>query len=239
VIVGRGLLAQAFSRIHVHDPDVTIFVSGVSNSLEVRAEAFARERDLLASVLGRQTRRIVYFSCCSLSGSGAGTATPYMRHKLEMESRIRAVPGGMVMRLPQVVGRSGNPHTLANYLHAKITSGEPFEVWRHAERNLIDAEDVAAIATAMIGDPDATRTLRTIATPYSLGMLEIVSIFERVLARDANFTVVDKGHALPVDATEAVAIAAQLGIAFDQDYPERLLRKYHGRNAACRVPAAD
>ena len=237
MIVGNGLLAHAFARSHAHHPNVTIFASGVSNSLEVRADAFARERDLLDSVLRQRTRRVIYFSCCSLSGSLP--TTPYMRHKLDMESRIRAIPGGIVMRLPQVVGRSGNPHTLANYLQAKIMSGEAFEVWSRAERNLIDVDDVAAIATAMIDDADTTRNLRTIASPYSLGMLEIVSIFERVLARKAIFTLVDEGHALPIDATEAAAIAQRLGIGFERDYPERVLRKYHGQGAADGALAAD
>lgn len=231
MIVGNGLLARAFARWHAHDTHIAIFASGVSDSFEVREEAFARERRLLDAVLARSPGRTVYFSCCSLSDNGA-TETPYMRHKRGMESRVLASAGGLVLRLPQVVGPAGNPRTLANYLHARIMAGESFEVWRHAERNLIDVEDVAAIATAMIDGLDDARALRTVATPYSLGMPEIVAIFERVLARTARFTVVDKGRPLPVDATEASALAARLGIDFGPDYPERLLRKYYGRTGA-------
>jgi nucleoside-diphosphate-sugar epimerase len=227
MIVGNGLLARAFARRFANDPHVTIFASGVSDSLEVREQAFARERQMLDSVLARATGRTVYFSCCSLWDREAAM-TPYMRHKRDMESRVLASAGGLVLRLPQVVGPAGNPRTLANYLRAKIMAGERFEVWRNAERNLIDVEDVAVIATAMIEDLDDARPLRSIATPYSLGMSEIVAIFERVLARTADFTLVDKGRALPVDATESVALAARLGIDFGPDYPERLLRKYYG-----------
>jgi nucleoside-diphosphate-sugar epimerase len=230
MIVGDGLLARAFARRYADDPHVTIFASGVSDSLEVREHAFARERELLDSVLARSTARAVYFSCCSLWDCDA-VMTPYMRHKRDMESRVRVSAGGLVLRLPQVVGPAGNPRTLANYLHKKIMAGERFEVWRHAERNLIDVEDVAAIATAMIEGPDDAWPLRSIATPWSLGMPEIVAIFERVLARTADFTMVDKGRALPVDATEAVSLAARLGIDFGPDYPERLLRKYYGPGA--------
>lgn len=227
MIVGNGLLARAFARRHADDPQVTIFASGVSDSLEVREQAFARERELLESMLARVAGRTVYFSCCSLWDREAAM-TPYMHHKRDMESRVLASAGGLVLRLPQVVGRAGNPRTLANYLHARIMAGERFDVWRNAERNLIDVDDVAAIAAAMIEDPDDARPLRSIATPYSLGMPEIVALFERVLARTADFTMVDRGRALPVDATEAVSLAARLGIDFGPDYPERLLRKYYG-----------
>jgi nucleoside-diphosphate-sugar epimerase len=226
MIVGSGMLARAFAERYADDPYVTIFASGVSDSLEVRDQAFARERGLLESVLARPTGHTVYFSCCSLWDHEAAM-TPYMRHKHDMELQVLASMGGLVLRLPQVVGPAGNPRTLANYLHAKIMAGERFEVWRHAERNLIDVDDVAAIAAAMIEDRDDARPLRSIATPYSLGMPEIVALFERVLARTADFTMVDKGRALPVDATEAVALAARLGIDFGPDYPERLLRKYY------------
>lgn len=227
MIIGNGLLARAFAERYADDPHVTIFASGVSDSLEVRDQAFARERGLLESVLARATGRTVYFSCCSLWDREAAM-TPYLRHKRDMESRVLASAGGLVLRLPQVVGPAGNPRTLANYLHAKIMASERFEVWLHAERNLIDVEDVAATAAAMIEDPDDARSLRSIATPWSLGMPEIVAIFERVLARTADFSMVDKGRALPVDATEAVALAARLGIDFGPGYPERLLRKYYG-----------
>lgn len=227
MIVGNGLLARAFSGRYADDPRVTIFASGVSDSLEVREQAFARERKLLDSVLVQPTARTVYFSCCSLWDSDAAV-TPYMRHKRDMESRVLASAGGLVLRLPQVVGPTGNPRTLANYLHAKIMAGERFEVWRNAERNLIDVEDVAWIATAMIEDADDARPLRSITTPWSLGMPKIVALFERVLARTADFTLIDKGRALSVDATEAVSLAARLGIDFGPDYPERLLRKYYG-----------
>lgn len=226
MIVGNGLLARAFARRHARDLHTIIFASGVSDSREVREAPYDRERRLLESVLARTPGRTVYFSCCSLSDDST-TATPYMRHKREMEARVLASTGGLVIRLPQVVGPAGNPRTLANYLHARIVAGEHFEVWRHAERNLIDVEDVAAIATAVIESPDDARALHTIATPYSLGMPAIVAIFERVLGRSARFTVVDKGRPLPVDATETAALAARLGIDFGPDYPERLLRKYY------------
>lgn len=231
MIVGNGMLARAFAARYAGDPQTTIFASGVSDSLEVREQAFARERALLDAVLARHPKRIVYFSCCSLQDSGAAT-TPYMRHKHGMEARVLASAGGLVLRLPQVVGPGGNPRTLANYLHARIVAGESFEVWRHAERNLIDVEDVAAIARAMIAAAGDGHSVRTIATPYSLGMPQIVAIFERVLARAARFTLVDKGRALPVDAAEAATFAAQLGIDFGPGYSERILRKYYAPSEA-------
>ena len=228
VIVGRGLLARAFAPRYGHAPGIVVFASGVSNSSETDEAAFLREQDLLQRSLADATR-LVYFSSC---GVVAGDEpTPYMRHKARMEARVLASPGGLVLRLPQVVGRTDNPHTLTNFLYRHIADGKPFEIWAQAERNLIDVDDIVAIGSGMIDAGGEGGRVHAIAARDSTPMPKLVAIFERVLGRTANCTYKPRGTPLRIDSAEAQRLAQALGLDLGSGYAERTIGKYYGRHA--------
>ena len=227
MIIGKGLLARAFEPRFGTDPDVVVFASGVSNSLETRAEEFARERKLLCQLLDGTARRIVYFGSCGVMAAEE-QLTPYMAHKQSMEELVLAAPGGLVLRLPQVVGKTDNAHTLTNFLRDRILTGEHFVVWEHAERNLVDVDDVAAIGAALAVDLDCRESSAvSIAAEKSVPMPEIVSMFEHVLKKHANYTMVSKGSHLPVDTRKAIEVGARLGINLGAGYIEKIIGKYY------------
>ena len=78
------------------------------------------------------------------------------------------------MRLPQVAGKTPNPHTLLNYLYARISRSESFTLWRNARRNIIDVEDVFAIAREVLNDASLRNTTVNIASPVNYPMTDIV-----------------------------------------------------------------
>ncbi len=225
MIVGRGLLARSFEALYENDHDVVIFASGVSNSLETGVDAFSRECRLLTDVLASNPPRLVYFGSCGVA-EPSGPATPYMRHKRDMESLVVAHAGGLVLRLPQVVGMTSNPNTLTNYLRDRIVKGEHFTVWAKAERNLVDVDDIVAIAKTLISATPHRSTI-SIAAEHSVSMPDIIDIFERVLQRKANCTMEDLGSPLPIDSATAVEVAKDVGIDLGHGYAERVIRKYY------------
>lgn len=228
MIVGKGLLARAFEPHFGKDSDVVVFASGVSNSLETRASEFAREQTLLCRLLGSEARRFVYFGSCGVTAAEPDL-TPYMKHKLAMESLVLSAPHGLVLRLPQVVGRTENHHTLTNFLRDHIVSGEHFTVWAHAERNLIDIDDIVKIgvrlglATALPTKPATV----SIAATRSLLMPEIVGIFERVLGKTANCSYIEKGAPMLIDTSVVENVSAGLGIDLGTGYIARVIDKYY------------
>jgi nucleoside-diphosphate-sugar epimerase len=228
MIIGTGLLARSFMPHFAHDPDVIIFASGVSNSLETREQMFLRERNLLGTTLESHPGRLVYFGSCAVGAAEVGADTPYLIHKRDQERIVLASNRGLVLRLPQVIGPNPNPNTLGSFLYSNIMSGKHFTVWRNAERNLIDIGDVAPIATALIGRGAVGRAI-SIAAPRSIAMPELVSIFERVIGKTANVSIEDRGTAMTIDSHEAAAVAATLQIDLGGDYPERVIRKYYGQ----------
>jgi nucleoside-diphosphate-sugar epimerase len=230
MIIGNGLLAQAFAPTFTDDPDVIVFASGVSNSRETRPEAFARERALLSATLTRNGF-ILYFSTCSTHDPEL-VGSPYVRHKIEMERLAQSAARCAIFRLPQVVGHTPNPHTLTNHLHRQISAGTPVQVWLHARRNLIDVSDVAAIVTRLVRNHQADRVVTNIACPFSIAIPDLVRIFEQVLDIRAVCDNVDAGASYDIEAGLAIETARQAGIRFDQHYVSNLIWKYYAKSTA-------
>lgn len=225
MIVGSGLVARAFAQRYAEDDSTVIFASGVSNSNETDPTAFARERHMLSGHLAHGKRRLVYFGSCNVVNVKEHSA--YFQHKREMESLVIGSGHGTVLRLPQVVGRTLNPNTLTNFLRDCILQERQLTLWTGAQRNLIDIDDVAAIAAHLL-DGGSPPPVVAIASPWSLPMPRIVDLFEQVLGRRAHRALVDRGEAMMIDSTLSEQVARDIGVDFGPDYPLRVIQKYYG-----------
>lgn len=226
MVVGNGMIAKAFSR-YVSDGRLILFASGISNSQATDVREFDREQALLGSVIAEHgSRLLVYISTCSIEDKDV-CRSPYVRHKLKMEQMISgSVATYLILRLPQVVGTSNNPHTLVNYLHDRIVRGDRFTIWRNAIRYLIDVEDVARITEHIIDHTAIRNTAVNIASqPYAIP--DIVSVLEKIAGKRAQCDIIDKGSKYEIDCAFSSQIAAKLNIRFDESYLETTLKKYY------------
>lgn len=224
-VIGSGLLAGSFDAKRVRELNARIFASGVSNSSETRHEAFLREERLLKRHLAAATGRFVYFSTCSISDLDR-TASGYVMHKLRMESLVREHAPHFILRLPQVVGHTHNPHTLTNFLASNIASGVPFPVWTNALRCLVDVEHVAAITMELLKEETLSQTLE-IAPPETISMRDLVPAMEQALGRKAVCTFIERGGGTVPDSSVMQAYAARIGIDISPGYSRRVIRKYY------------
>lgn len=228
MVVGNGMIARRFSAF-AERADVVIFASGVSNSKETRPEPFARERRLVDETLRQTTGSLfVYFSTASVDDP-TEQGSPYVTHKLGLERLIadRAIHY-LLVRASNVVGGPGNPHTILNFFVDRILHNEPFTIWQHASRNLIDLDDVYRVVTHGIADPATWNQTILVANPHSISPLMLVQAIEAHTGRRAQYELVDKGvpFALPVNG-----LSDQLRATDSNWQPERyvthLLRKYY------------
>jgi nucleoside-diphosphate-sugar epimerase len=227
MVVGHGLLGRAFSA-YADDDRFVIFASGVANSLAVDSASFAREHRLLADVASRLGRAwLVYFSTLSVLEPGRPSA--YVKHKLAMEDEVRRLASYLIVRLPQVVGRSNNPATLVNFLVQRILSGSEFELWVDARRNLIDVEDVVKVVGHILETGSIRNDTVEIASPFNLRAEDLVHIVERILGKRAEARKVHAGHSPPIDIARVLPLFAAAGVHFPPEYVERVLRKYIAR----------
>jgi nucleoside-diphosphate-sugar epimerase len=146
MIIGKGLLANSLRRID--SPDVNIFCSGVSDSLENNSVQFQREIDLLSQQ--NKALKILYFSTTSVFNPSKANS-PYIKHKLNIENFIEDnYPDYIIIRLPNIVGNGGNKNNLFPYLYQTILNGGPVKIFKHAVRHLMSANDLPEIVNMLI-----------------------------------------------------------------------------------------
>ncbi len=230
MLIGSGLLATAFSATFLHREDVCIYAAGVSNSSCLDKNEFERERVRLHEALTDwdSDRLFVYFGTCSVADPDA-KHTPYVLHKLAMEHLVSAHANHLVVRLPQVAGRTPNPHTLLNYLQARIARSEAFQLWMLARRNIIDGDEVVAISTQLVERKSNQNLVINVANITNYSMLEIVQAMERSVGKRAIYQSLERGSGYEIDTSSILPILPSAGVNFGPGYLQRVADKYYGK----------
>ena len=225
MVVGSGMMAQAFSS-YANNMRTVIFASGVSNSLETDPREFSREQNLLTEVRNANPQALlVYFSTCSVEDADRRN-TPYVRHKLAMESFLANSPGKwLVFRLPLVIGRGHRGATFARFLYQKISEGKSFEIWVNATRYPIDVADVLIVAQEFIENRKIFNERINVAL-RSYPAMEFVRIMEEIVGKKACYVQVDRGVHQEILCPEVIQLAEKFHLDYSDDYLERVLRKY-------------
>jgi nucleoside-diphosphate-sugar epimerase len=230
MIIGSGVVARAF-RSHIGElPGVCVYAAGVSNSGCKDPREFERERERLLAAMAQPDpdRLLLYFSTCSIEDD-ASSDSAYVQHKRAMEQFVSRRPRYLILRLPQLAGRTPNPHTLLNYLHARIVRSERFAVFRGAARNIIDVDDVARIVTELVREGACAETIN-VACTHNAAIFDIVRCMEEVVGHRAVFDIIDAGAGYAIDTSRINATLTRCGVSFSADYLRRTIQKYYGHH---------
>ena len=227
-VVGGGMLARALQAqlaTGIQPSSSTLyFASGVSNSRETDASQYQREADLLNSHLSG-TRQLVYFSTCSIADP-CEASSPYVRHKLLIERRLRERPNSIVVRLPQVVGANANSNTLVQNLYQCAKQDLPIEAWTCAARSLIDVEDACRLTIRICAKLIGQNEVINIAGPTMTTPVEILDKMAVILQKPITYRAVEKGSWYTIDTTRIRSLIDDYDAIFSGDYLDRVLRKY-------------
>jgi nucleoside-diphosphate-sugar epimerase len=150
-----------------------------------------------------------------------------VQHKKDMELLVSGSGKYMVFRLPQIIGKTENQNTLTNYIFNHIVNDLKFNVWKRAQRNIIDVEDVASIVNYLIRHTDIHNSVINVACSFSISILSLVSTFEQVTGTAAKYDLIDSGIAYPIDTALVSEVLPKLGINFDDNYIEKIIKKYY------------
>jgi nucleoside-diphosphate-sugar epimerase len=221
MIVGKGLIASAFLEAGFQSDQHVIFASGVSNSNETNTEAFAREWDLIQHHLGENTT-FVYFSTTSIFDPTKQNL-PYIRHKKEIEHWIlRHARSYLLVRLPIMVGRSENPHTLINYIVSAIIAQRPVSIHALACRHILDIDDLVYLLMPYLSNHSLNIKINILGSEQ-LPVPKLVMGLEQVLGKRGQFTWIQEGACYDVPGHEGECIMVP-----QEDYMERVFTKYFG-----------
>ena len=190
-VIGSGLLAKSFAAT-TFSRNCLVLASGVSNSNEHLEAEFKREADTIETAMrAHPSSRVIYFSTCSVLQK---THTPYIRHKLEMESRVAAAASSFqIYRLPQVVGPTRNL-TLVSYFVESVLLRRKVAVQRHAQRNLVDVGDVSRLIHQLVERDIGVNTTQSLAAAYSVHVIHVLQAIAEILDIEAQFDLVDAGE---------------------------------------------
>ena len=229
MVLGRGLVARGF-KSYLEDENYLVFASGVSNSFNTDANAFAKEGELLKQAMTtHRNKTLIYFSTCSIYDPSL-RESPYVRHKLEMEGVIsRGHANYHIFRISNLVGKTDNPHTVLNFFVRHIRSGQPFRVWKNAARNIIDIDDAVAICDHIIRNKLFPNTWVNVANTENYPVLQIIHTIEETLGKKGNYELTDAGNNPIIDTSLIREIVHKLHLSFDDHYLTRTLRKYYTR----------
>ena len=143
-----------------------------------------------------------------------------------MENLVIKNTNGVVIRLPQVVGKSENPHTLTNFIYSSIKNQKQFSLWKKAKRNLIDVEDVVKIIAAL-DIVDINKPILNVANVKNYKIMDIVTEFEKIIGLKGIFKTVDLGSEYDIDIADICTLVVEIQSIFDDHYLAKLLRKYY------------
>jgi dTDP-4-dehydrorhamnose reductase len=228
MIIGNGLIGK--NIVEYDRADILFFASGVSNSQEVRHEAFERETALVVKYLTENANKLfVYFSTYSINDPSMQQKA-YISHKIAIEQLIAATANRyLIIRTSNLMGQTDNPYIIGNYLYQKVATGEPFECW-NVQRNLLDIKHLCAMAHRVIETETLNKTIFLI-NPLSYSVLEIVVCLETILKKKANYTVVEKDITFNIDAASNIDTTLSIKLFDDlfiptENYLQTLFLKY-------------
>jgi nucleoside-diphosphate-sugar epimerase len=143
MIIGSGLIAKNLQVIDRND--ILFFASGVSNSMCDEKNEYERELNLLKKSIDIN-KKLIYFS----SIDQYIVNQHYLDHKKEIEDFIKKNTNDfIIMKIPQLIGKNGNPSNFINYLYSNIKNSIEFDIFL-TKRSLLDVEDLVYILNFLI-----------------------------------------------------------------------------------------
>lgn len=224
MIVGKGLIASLF--INQDRENTVFFASGVSNSLETRAEEFLREENLIKNTITENSDKIfIYFSTCSIYDSSK-TGSDYVLHKLKMEQLIKkSCNQFLILRVSNAVGKGGNPNLLMNYIVNAVKNNETINVHIKATRNLIDAEDVKNITFDLL-DKQYLNKIINVAYTQNYSIIEILEIIERFYDIKPQINLIRSGSGYDIQVSDIEEYFYKNNMIDKEKYIYNVLHKY-------------
>jgi len=174
-IIGSGFIASGFKKHlnFIKKNNIIIYAAGISNSLEVRRKKLNIEISRLKKFIQDNKKKLVYISTYSVNDNSRKNKL-YVKNKIKIEKIIKSNNNDyIIIRLPEIIGKSKNPNTLTNFFYNNLIKNKPFKVFKNSRRNLLDLDDAIKNCLKIINLLN-----RRFYTP-----LQIVSSFEKILKK--------------------------------------------------------
>ena len=192
-IFGNGFIASHLKKLNTKK-NIYIYAAGVSNSNNKKNHHYLREISTIKKIIKKIDQNITFVYISSLSVENKNIQNnKYIKNKLKIEKIVKNnFINYLIIRLPQVVGRSKNKHTLTNSIVHNIKKNKRFLLWKNAKRNILDIKDIIKILNKYFRkDLNVKKTLN-IYNPRSSSVIFILRTLGLILKKEVKFKVVDR-----------------------------------------------
>ena len=133
-IFGKGFIASHLKKLFL-SKKYFIYAAGVSNSNTKSVFQFQKEIKQIKGVIKKLKSKKIFIYISSLSVENKKLSNDkYIKNKLQIEKIIReSLKEYIIIRLPQVVGKNKNKHTLTNWIFDKVKKKE-FILWKNSRK---------------------------------------------------------------------------------------------------------
>ena len=95
----------------------------------------------------------------------------------------------LIIRMPEIIGRSKNPYTLTNFFFKKITKNKKFLLFKNSKRNLLEVNDATKNTIKIIKLYKNKNRIVNLLNKEFYTPLKIIKTFENILNKKANFKI--------------------------------------------------
>lgn len=193
IIFGNGFIAKNLKKLHLPN-SFFIYAAGVSNSNVKQNKFYLREIRQFNNIKKKISpeKMFVYISSLSVENKSLKN-DKYVKNKLIIENIIKKeVKNYIIIRLPQVVGKNRNKHTITNFIYNTIKEGKKFYLWENSKRNLIDIDDVSKIIKKYLLGQPKINSIINIFNPNSITVKDLLKIFSKILSKKITLEVLKK-----------------------------------------------
>jgi nucleoside-diphosphate-sugar epimerase len=188
-IIGSGFIAIKFKKYlkFIKKNKITIYAAGISNSLEVNRKNLNLEISKLKDFVKTNKRKLIYISTYSVNDFSRKNKL-YVKNKIKIERIIiRKSPEYIIIRLPEIIGKNKNPHTLTNFFYNNIIKGKPLIIFKNSRRNLLDVDDAIKNCIKIIKKNKKKNKIINLLNKKFYTPLQIIKNFERILLKKAIY----------------------------------------------------
>ena len=227
-LIGNGFIAKNLKKIKNNFKNsYLLYCAGVSNSKCLNKKEYVKEVNKIKKVISKIKKNtiFVYISTTSISDKNH-FKDKYVLNKIKIENIIKnKINDYIIIRLPQIIGITKNPHVISNFLFTKIKREELFNAWVNSKRNLLDIDDVKKIIEKILKKKFKKSYIVNIYNSKSTSVMTLINIFSKMLNTRAIYKEI-KFHSKKKISRR---IEKQNKIIFytKKSYLKKILKKYY------------
>ena len=229
-IIGNGFLAKKFKKYNYFfkKKNYFIYLAGVSNSGENNLNNFKKDYNRINSFIKNlKESKLIYISSCSIFDPNRNKSL-YIRNKIKIEKLIKKrCKNFIIIRLPEIVGKSKNKNTLTNFFYSKIKKKEKFILFANAKRNLLDVDDAIKLILFFL-KTNTKKKILNIANLKFVTPLALIKILESRLKKKAKYKLFfSKYKKWNINNDINIFFLKKAGVIIKKNYFKQILKKYY------------